>query len=134
MDKYYTPNTEEFHIGFEYEERYPDSSNKEWNKVVLSTKEVFPPYDEYNSEFRVKYLDQEDVKELGFESSHDEPDEWFHSYKGNGEIQLYFDDKKRNEDQGVGVTMYGETDASPIFNGYVKNKSELKRLIKQLGL
>jgi len=165
MAKYYTPSIEEFHVGFEYEQRreiwnpaYPGIKVLEyiWEPVIgsLSSEKgglyqflegINPDrkekhyrftdgplgYGAYSNMVRVKYLDKTDIEELGFEESLDEPDEWFWKFKGNIDIQLYFDDKHRNKNQGIGITIY---DDKIIFSGYIKNKSELKVLLKQLGI
>lgn len=67
---------------------------------------------------------------LGLETSPDEPDEWFWAYKGNKDKQLYFD-VLFNTNNGIGIQIY---DDRLIFSGYIKNKSELKKLMKQLGI
>lgn len=139
MAKYYTPSIEEFHVGFEYEELIGvDNEQEDWSCKSFNPKNYIDRYGEYTFDetplsdwIRVKYLDKEDIEELGFEESLDEPDEWFWKFKGNIGIQLYFDDKYRNKDQGIGITIY---DDKIIFSGYIKNKSELKVLLKQLGI
>lgn len=161
-DKYYTPKIEEFHVGFEYEYRYKSSSpntsfsingNKidyttwsEWINHILTPGDLTPGFDGetsdqdpfnintgINQELRVKYLDIEDCVSLGWDRSMDEPDEWCWSHKGDMDIQLYFDDKTRALLQGVGVTIFAN-ESMPAFSGRVKNKSELKRLMEQLGI
>lgn len=140
MAKYYTPSIAEFHIGFEFE--YCPLFKDEWIKKVLEpTKrglsKLVETYEDYPDDslademYRVKYLDKTDIEELGFEESFDEPGEWFWKYKDNMDIQLYFDDKHGNKDQGIGVTIYNDT---IVFSGYIKNKSELKVLLKQLEI
>ena len=65
-EKYYTPEETEFSIGFEYEERY----GEQWYKREYYSSD-FLDYDQNSvfekSRVRVKYLDSEDLKELGFE-------------------------------------------------------------------
>ncbi len=134
---YYTPTIEEFHVGFEYEIYTLDTNNlkHKWKKfnVPFRTDTLeqllaseFPP--------RVKYLDKEDIESLGFvfkketESSYVKDNITIHVYDAkrwnteNDTITIF----KRDLIRTVGKTI--------IFSGTIKNKSELKRLLKQLGI
>ncbi len=72
VNKYYTPEIEEFHVGFEYE--WFDGSD--WNKVtqkyfdggLFNNGDGEHPFEYQLSDvgIRVKYLDQEDIESLGF--------------------------------------------------------------------
>ena len=136
--KYYTPSLEEFHVGFEFETSYLEDYDT-WKKVILefddfgfytSTWEV----DSNPTEFRVKFLDQEDIESLGwrFEKQH----------AGTEELQFTMDFKNPSDDLGLDydleshylrISWYGNGDVTR-FSGRVKNKSELKRLLKQLSI
>lgn len=147
-NKYYTPSIEEFHVGFECELRNFD--NGEWRSYVFSlnqvcfdkdgnTKEHAVVFWIKHGEVRVKYLDAADIEECG----------WV--LKSEGNIIVF----KRNEpidpneseefleywhltlhnDGTVIVHNNGFYDSEIIiFYGKIKNKSELKRLMKQLGI
>lgn len=160
-NKYYTPSIEEFCVGFEYEiydtkwsyeiqhltgDQYKVLSEPtpvtDWYKEIYDLNKYVYLKDSvecYNdlaefisdNEIRVKYLSIEDVESLGFENSLDEPGEWFWSFKGNGDIQLYYDDKITDDTKGVGISIYND---NLVFSGYVKNKSELVKLLKQLDI
>ena len=143
-NKYYTPSIEEFHVGFEFEEwENPTFANEEWiaKKIDYFTDleyVCFPKVDKHlenyilgTSLFRVKYIDSEDIKSFGFEESPDEPEEWFWNYKGDFDIQLYFNDKIENLDRGIGISIYN---GSLVFSGYIKNKSELQQILKMIGV
>jgi len=138
MEKYYTPEIEEFHVGFEFETCY---LQKDWIKKKLE----FDDFGFYTStwevdstpktEFRVKYLDKEDIESLG----------WFHRYDDFtfGEYsrektdqlnyQLSYDYTYHTLTIGIydkeSITFYQD-----IFVGDCKNKSELKKLLKQLQI
>ena len=130
-NNYYIPKKEEFYHGFEYERL---NGEGKFTPMIYGTESMqcsFKDMDKDMENCRVKYLDQEDVESLGFNRSLDEPDEWFSSYKGNSDIQFYFDDKKENKELGKGISIYNET---LEFSGYIKNKSELKKLLKQIRL
>jgi len=132
MDKYYTPDLNEFYIGFEYE--YQSFSN--WAKHKLEDFwlcdndgciEDYVPTQSSLSLFRVKLLDKEDIESLGFkllttsygiQYSKDKTLIKF-SYDKKLIIEKYF------EDFGIVYT---------VFIGDIKNKSELKKLLKQLGI
>lgn len=156
-NKYYTPEIEEFRVGFEFEykETFLDGTVKskeqydkaKWIKSICWTESM--PYIErtltgknfnnYLVGVRVKYLDEDDIKDLGFIPSYNKPKYWFQSFKGNNEIQLYYDDKTKEEgNEGIGITIYDGRNTPPndnkVFNGFIKNKSELKVLMKQLGI
>lgn len=135
-EKYYTPRIEEFHIGFEFEYRSSiyDKTWHKWNiedySVNKKSLDQFPfninssEIDMY--EFRVKYLDQEDIESLG----------WVYDtsnifYKNKycliindirlGSIEIILDNSESTVDFN-------------LFNGTVKNKSELRKLMKQLEI
>jgi len=116
MTNYYTPSIEEFYVGFEYEGLL---NNGTWEKQTLTelSELNFEKWSISQQSVRVKYLDESDLLELGWTQPHD----WFifKSYKCrfiyNGFEILTFDD-------------------SNIFNGVVKNKSELKKLMNMLKL
>ena len=83
------------------------------------------------SSFRVKYLDKEDLESLGFEFLNEQrhmhefkKDKYYLEYCFAGpyfkEVQIYYDGK-------------GD-DWRYVFDGTIKNKSELKVLLKQLGI
>lgn len=153
VDKYYIPNIEEFHVGFEYEllkkvSRYDNY----WRFEIV--KKVFTPVktnrdfdwirlkiDLEDKEIRVKYLDQEDIESLGFINSKLTNEIWLYKdkldFRGLGEkytiginwrpgrnhlLVFYVPDEKQIP---AGLT---------IFAGAIKNKSELKRLMKQLNI
>ncbi len=134
MDKYYTPSIEEFHIGFEYEEKY-DSKN--WDKREFIYSEHIDSYgedclDDFIIEgiVRVKYLDKEDIESLGFECIKDNV---FRLDKDllevfdytDGTIRIWWNDEDDSFDDYI---------HQPVFWGIIKNLSELKVLLKQLGI
>lgn len=128
MDKYYTPEIEEFHVGFEYDKLDPIS--KKWKETIIKHgvdiryKEV-----EIRSEtVRVKYLDNADIKSLDFEYS-------VHSYGGNYVKDNYEISWWWNK-EGIQIKELSGKDFGNklIFTGKIKNKSELKKLLKQLKI
>lgn len=114
MIKYYTPEIEEFHIGFEYE--YEDinegGASTSWYKGILQPNEGYiidQIYNDENREYRVKYLDREDIESLNIPS------------------YIKVNHILNNTYEIIGTN-------ARIFRGDIKNKSELKRLLKQLNI
>ncbi len=125
MDKYYTPTVEEFHQGFDYEIEITKWTNggkeKEWQQLTYNISYNLP----YGTTCRVKYLDKEDIESLG--------------WKGNGNSYLHSEGKFRLVIESFDnyQTILIETLGGLKYYGYlesIKNKSELKKLMKQLGI
>lgn len=126
-NKYYTPKLEEFHIGFEYEIK--EWGKEDWHKKEIEeTWEIDSAFD--RAEARVKVLDKEDIESLGFDN-YVPPMEYNHSwnYKGGKEPKLYV---WFNNPIPI-VRIYSNFPAV-LFQGEIKNKSELKRLMQQLKI
>lgn len=159
--KYYTPEIEEINVGFEYEWR-ERNTNDIWTPSKYSigfdlfdcgSGEVPASY-VFNSmndvenpiEIRVKYLDQQDIEELGFISEYvidydsencdliegyryviSNTDEFILHKGTNGDKYIIYFEHEYN-------TFTGNTEIQCIFRGYIKNKSELKKLMKQLNI
>lgn len=151
--KYYIPDISEFHVGFEYEhchssirfvmlnlktgEESDATESKEiWEKSIFSGNE----FDVWKSSFkfddslrdgqiRVKYLDREDIESLGFEHDQSTKDgSYFYSGTLMTENQWCINLKD------LIVDIYDINGKSDFrFNGFVKNKSELKRILKMIG-
>lgn len=131
-DKYYQPSIEEFHVGFECESNYIliNNSEKDKSKFIQFTftrdnlAYMIDAYveDAYPNEFRVKYLDSEDIESLGFKKTI------------NG--QYYFEDDDFECTLLIDSDMFVQIiiDGGYLFQGTIKNKSELARLLKQLNI
>jgi hypothetical protein len=135
--KYYTPEISEFCIGFEYEVH----NNDIWEKQILEEDMIITGIgcDEDTNQpfhrkrfdlnrFRVKHLDREDIQECEWELRTDENKDihnpeytigrWYFKTYPNGFCTIYDD---------TAVDEY-------CFRGIIKNKSELKKLMVQLGI
>jgi len=134
-NNYYTPTIEEFHVGFEYERLLHDifiglicdTNDIETIEVLLG---------ENPGEIRVKYLDKVDFAELGFIHKEDQ------GMSENGGF-IYTIPDPHFQKADIMVRYWVSTGSyrlridrinGCIFDGTIKNKSELKRLIKQLGI
>jgi hypothetical protein len=125
MGEYYTPSIEEFHIGFEYEGLVDYYKGEYKTFTIENTSDLIQRMETYDSQdmdfIRVKYLDREDIESLGWKQ---------------GELPYqYFDgihmlvDLKHNK-----YSINHIADDVCIFEGTIKNKSELVRLLKQLDI
>ena len=140
--KFYVPDISEFHVGFEYEveDLGDDGATRVWRSQVFEGEETRTYFVEelQKNEMRVKYLDEEDITSLGFE--------WNSSCDN---YSLY--SSKDFIDAGVKkylrITHYEQKNICHIetlesdrlgrystkFDGVIKNKSELKRVLNQIG-
>jgi hypothetical protein len=131
-NKYYTPEIEEFHVGFEYEfggEGYWDT--EEWD-FDFKRKDLYTVLGE--KKIRVKHLDREDIESLGWEAVPMEGNLWQHYEKEGDSINgLYHE--VNNIQNGVWFTWWNpnnsQTHATRLF---IKNKSELKKILKMIGI
>ena len=130
-EKYYTPKIEEFFVGFEYEEFW----NDQWDKRIYSIDSFIcdgsqdEPYEieEINPNFhRVKYLDKDDIEDLGYGFR---TFLWgFESSDGNIIIEVEdIDDMQKGT-----IDIYCVQDLR--FKGRIKNKSEIAKILKQLDI
>lgn len=138
MERYYTPEIEEFYVGFVFEVH-----EEHWQKMIvnehLQLSAIKSQIDK--KVIRVKHLDEEDLKRLTFNPTID-----------NEEIELSFQSKRfiggpsagddyriivlhsvKNQSTWIykNYNSGGETD---LFKGVIKNISELKKLLKQLEI
>ena len=133
---YYTPEIEEFHLGFEYE--WKELEDTEWKKEKSPIKISADGYEEQKYGVRVKYLDKEDIKSLEFKTDMERglSIDAVVGYKLHYILEYNTTSKKLiikiknmlRDGSGnyVGYVNY--------FNGYIKNKSELKKILKQIGI
>ena len=151
-DKYYTPDISEFHVGFECEYEVSDI----WESIIIGIEGAGHYNDIWCFEFsdysnaintksiRVKYLDKEDIESLGFIKL---PDiENVFKYKINYTTHGLKDTKEwfywhisllERSDKYPNLIISNNEDYDTldvIFEGWIKNKSELKVLLKQLKI
>lgn len=130
-NKFYTPELEEFHSGFEFEFFYKNT----WHKHSLDGKPiVHHELDEFKDDLmkiahaitRVKHLDREDIESFGWKPLNNNFD-----FFELGDFRLTVEDNLQiliNHKDGV----YDHSDNG--FHGTIKNKSELRKLMKQLNI
>lgn len=128
-NKYYAPSIEEFHVGFEYEilVDFGKIKGSQW----VSTK-INSWYDSLENETRVKYLDKEDIESLGWKLKEDSKNN-FVKFINN---TYYF---LNLQDNNISIVYAFNENPGLLFHFFVskitiKNKSELKKLLIQLGI
>lgn len=145
-NKYYQPSIEEFYVGFEFESTYVlfqpytrrhGDGGPEWYSHTLNLEDhgwFWDSYenDAYPTEFRVKYLDSTDIEELGF----NQPYKNYFEIDAPGKLPAWI---KVIVDIRFGldnVTIRGVRGAktTTLFRGNIKNKSELKKILKCLNI
>ncbi len=132
MSKHYTPTIEEFHVGFEYEQAFTVPRGIEFESVVcgkdqnqyLDLESIYRRIE--RETVRVKYLDVEDIKSLGWRQFPDG------RLTFNYELHDYMDYQMKFQIENQFAIIFGSTFPAEIFQGIIKNKSEFKRLMKQL--
>ena len=132
MEKYYTPEIEEFHIWFEYEWKC-DGTKTDWTRSVCDSN--MNPLDcdcRRINDYRVKYLDKEDIESFGFDhdqTTKDGSDYYKGSLISDSEFRL-----NTNKQNPTLINIWNLRNNEQIFCGIIKNKSELKVLLKQLNI
>lgn len=163
-NKYYTPTIEEFHIGFEYETYELYETPNRWKINIFGEEHMELDHIvfllmEHPDMIRVKYLDKEDIESLGFICEEENEDSSFYKYSkdsyNNSKIILnhYIWTTGINNDftehnkikiyrtGGEPLTLRRNSivekipiDRDMLSLSTIKNKSELKVLLKQLGI
>lgn len=173
-NKYYTPEIEEFHVGFEYEKyqgewfcKISDLYDLQDVKTLINKQSLYEELVKYKNELeftkhsgmilpsgltyksimknkhcytkqvRAKYLDQEDIESFGFKLEGGKLIKYIKDiYKaktkvGSWELTYSFGSEKFWEERGPQLLItQGEVQ---LFYGQCKNKSELKRILIQVG-
>jgi hypothetical protein len=139
-DKYYIPSIEEFYVGFEYEGLVDYNVNdttwvsKTCNNFMWHSNELWKLLMKNINSFRVKYLDREDIESLGWIFLEDRGMSEYNGnvfikndiifQQANYELRYWYNVRRLKIERINGI----------IFDGIIKNKSELKVLLKQLDI
>lgn len=133
MSKYYIPEIEEFHVGFELD--LFSEAERKWVDYVVSTDSDFVELGVsiIQRQARVKHLDQEDIESLGWVfnelQSSDQPYGWTaYQFGDNKYLELWA------KEFTVEIEETGPEGNQTRFDGKIKNKSELKRIMKMVGI
>lgn len=142
--KYYTPSIEEIYFGFEFEvynskEKFFFEAEDGWYKTtqdfgvlgnITNIQRLL-----LDKQIRVKCLDKDDIESLGFRQGRLYPDkyasDWTWTYFHKDEIEIsFYKDPLQKVDISNGKS-YDECET--YFQGIIKNKSELKKILKMIG-
>ena len=151
-NKYYKPEVEEFYLGFEYDEelkeewskliRPPKDLPNKWYSLKLNTSHSFSKIiNKIKLEkIRVKYLDKSDIEELGFKCIKDNNGEYM--FQKIVSDNLFYEINYDEDNQETMIEVYmkpfnedsNKYDSFTLFHGYIKNKSELKMILKMVKI
>jgi hypothetical protein len=124
--KYYTPVLEEFGINFEYEVKVDDKWEKRILNHLTSLHNIKVLLEKEN--IRVRYLNKKDIIECGWIKSGRD----FKKYK---EKTMYYLCTHNNIKRNIINDIYIQSSIYDcIFEGTIKNISELRKLMHQLEI
>jgi hypothetical protein len=133
MEKgYYKPEPEEFCSGFEFQ-RFRWRTDKQWANFQVSQSGIGIPKaiaDLSNNIIRVKLLDRADIEAEGGKFVADEV-----SYFEFGSLKLFlFKNNPVISIDRISVGPNGYKSEHQVFRGTIRNRTELRKLLKQLGV
>lgn len=129
---HYIPTIEEFHVGFEYEFKAYNGWIHRTTDVLDFTPTYANPDDLVvklaEGRIRVKHLDKADWLSLGFEDGSKYGfTNMVYTDEDGEQGQVEFQESNR-------YTMIVNFDGFYVFQGFIKNKSELKKTLQQLQI
>lgn len=126
MSRYYTPTIDEFCDGFEFETRIDDN----WipSDYCISVKEY------ELSDLRVKYLDADDLKDLGFSLKNNVNDVLTFRKNVVGENILYYDVILSHIGNMSMIEIRSMKNEVILSKIHIKNKHELKWILSRYGI
>tara|TARA_R110002020_G_C16157907_1_gene763162 strand:+ start:509 stop:967 length:459 start_codon:yes stop_codon:yes gene_type:complete len=148
MDKYYIPESSELRVGFEIEYL----RNGTWHEDTVN--DLYYAYDTWKDHeagrhsIRVKYLDQEDIESLGFEYEKTmslgslRASYWTGDNSIVGRILTKENSRMTCWNMAIHVfkdhhvkieCKMADAEVHTFFEGIIKNKSELKTVLKMIG-
>lgn len=142
-NKHYTPDINEFHPGFQYESHgITDSTKDKWKTYIWDfnyTKDALEYILEHGG-IRVKHLDREDIEGEGFEFRETNKMSYWYDFKNHvenreGGYKVYSCELLHNPERNiVEIRMNIEADEEKMFDGVIRNISELRIILRQLGI
>ena len=137
-NKYYTPSIEEFYVGFEFEIL---NRGIEWSKTYYGSSRLAllesSISELINKDYiRVKYLDSSDIESLGFKYRGRAIDLWF-EMEGDFQIGNWTSYKiilHYGNDHRLYIEAMDNINEERLFQGTINNKSELIKILKQIGV
>ena len=117
-------------------------SQTKFNKDVVTDNHLYGDCDQntllselyfHPEKARVKYLDKEDIESLGFKLEHYNKTS-IYGAMGNTKKPYIIENFSPVGNNIYKITWISTMGNLVLFNGYIKNKSELKKLLKQLEI
>lgn len=142
-NKYYAPTIDEFCVGFEYEMLDPDfqgqSDGNQWKFKYCDKKDLKSIIEnwKYYQDYRIKYLDREDIESIGWLLNKENTIYCVYSLsdKNTSSSFGYILEFSQNPNTfNIKIAEYYNGEFQQVFLGSIKNKSELKKLMKQLNI
>ena len=129
IEKYYTPTIEEFHVGFICE---MNTTPNNWVETSI-TLNHFQRLNKWllENHIRVKYLDEEDLGSLEFKTMYSVQSDFYKSIYSNEICRIRIITQTLIT---VCISVKNQFYMPEVFRGEIKNKSELSKLLKQLGI
>lgn len=125
-NKYYIPDINEFHVGFEYEWKRIDSDH--WDYGIIKEGAQIDDINVFVYDLRVKYLDRKDIESLGWSWNEKYNHFELKDYRLSGQIQYQNITIERHcEDYPMGEHQQWD---EILFNGKIKNKSEFIKVMQ----
>lgn len=126
--KYYTPTQDEFHSGFEMIRIDGDNNI---TKHIFNNDQIMP----LPEQIKVKYLDIEDLIELGFKikTTKDDKTILFKNVVNNEKPEFYILEFQTQNNMPF-ITLSDMFNQVMIAELHIKNKSELKWLLNRYGI
>lgn len=129
-NKYYTPQIEEFSIGVECQVYH--SKEKVWKDIGIRHGEdltkIVSTFTTDNTSVRFKYLDEDDLFKTGFQFL--DSREGKLRFINERDEKIYFGDFYKELRYIVIENNCGQF----YFMGWLKNKNELQKVLKQVGI
>ena len=133
MERYYTPDFDEICVGLEMESHEDPRSEDGWVSFTVQKEDIADLMREDSDvDYRVKYLDHDDIVSLGFKLVTDNEYVSDKTYLGLG----------TGDDAKLHIHYYlnsaaiwfrsNRGDEYTMFDGWIKNKFELKKILKQI--
>ena len=96
-NKYFTPDIEDFYIGYEYEQGLVDSDwfTTGWEKRIIDEQSNLKLIKEYPSLHRVPYLTKEQIEAEGWEYKHTHKDLIYYDER------IFFEKRKSNKKEDI---------------------------------
>jgi hypothetical protein len=135
MSKYYTPNIEEFHVGFRYQSHADPRTDNGWDDEVVDRNSIIYPLKvDSDVDYRVKYLDDDDIQELGWERFGKKSFKLEKSFKLDTDYLHKIEFILSWEDFEKSIIEILDSNGNTLFYGKINNYNELEKIMEQLEI